>query len=398
MTASALVFTGASGQSQRPVGKICVSDNIREFASLWPRSDRLGTGHCYAFQCADILEIWSETIGAARQTQMAFVTVLDQNDKPLVLLPLGIERRSNIRILTFLDGGVSDYNAPVVFPAAQDWDARMIQAIWRTLRQLLPRFDIAIFDKMPGRVGDLPNPLILFGRASCVSSGFTLGLTDSWDNFARAHLPRCRDLRRKRRRLSEIGPITFEVAETWEQTEAFLEAMIRQKTRRYLETRGIDEFDRPGYRQFYPEMTHRAGSRGPVHLSALKVNGTIIAVHWGYVVGSRYYYLMPSFEGGDWLRYSPGRLLIEHLLEWSFHRGLKAFDFTVGNDEYKFEYSDETIPLHRLIVPATTIGRGYVNIHAATTRLRKTRTWQRLSPYLRKTRTWQRLRPNLLSE
>ena len=78
-------------------------------------------------------------------------------------------------------------------------------------------------------------------------------------------------------------------------------------------------------------------------------------------MGSRYYYLSPSFEGGDWLRYSPGRLLIEHLLEWSFRRGLKVFDFTVGNEEYKFEYSDVTIPLYRVIVPETTIGRSPVS-------------------------------------
>lgn len=119
-----------------------------------------------------------------------------------------------------------------------------------------------------------------------------------------------------------------------------------------------------------------------VHLSALKLDDTILAAHWGYVVGGRFYYLMPSFEGGDWNRYSADRLLIEHLLEWSFERGLEAFDFTVGDEDYKSEFCDLTIPLYSAIMLVSVSGRIYANVFAAKMRLQKTRAWPILRRHL----------------
>src|SRR5450759_3425056 len=107
------------------------TNDLRDLAGLWPRTDDVGPARCYAFQCADILEVWHDTIGAARRTQALFVAIVDAEDRPLMLLPLGIERRHGLRALTFLDGGVSDYNAPIVFPVARDWDTRTIGTVWQ---------------------------------------------------------------------------------------------------------------------------------------------------------------------------------------------------------------------------------------------------------------------------
>jgi CelD/BcsL family acetyltransferase involved in cellulose biosynthesis len=309
-----------------------------------------------------------------------FVAVVNADDQPLMLLPLGIEPRYGARVLTFLDGGVSDYNAPIVFPFAQDWDARTIGTVWQGLQKILLPFDVAIFDKMPGHVGDLPNPFMLFDISVCPYSGHAVSLSGAWEDFSKQRLPRRQDSRRKRRRLGEVGTLHFEVAETSAQFDTFLDALIRQKTRRYIETRGVDGFDRPGYRAFYPEMTRRFGKNGPVHLSALKLDDTIIAAHWGYVVGPRFYYLVPTFEGGDWGRYSAGRLLLEHLLEWSFARELEVFDLTNGDEPYKLEYCDLTIPLYRAVIPVTSLGRVYASAAAVKAQLPKIKGW---TPFIR---------------
>ena len=104
--------------------RICITSDIRDFAGFWPRSDRLGEARCYPFQCYEILELQCATIARARNAEPVFVTVLGQSDEPLALFPLSIESDSEftralrqIRVLRFLDGGLSDYNAPVVFPA-----------------------------------------------------------------------------------------------------------------------------------------------------------------------------------------------------------------------------------------------------------------------------------------
>ena len=68
---------------------------------------------------------------------------------------------------------------------------------------------------------------------------------------------------------------------------------------------------------------------------------------------------MPSYDPA-WGKASPGRLLLEHLIECSFREGLRAFDFTIGDEPYKASFcnvSDElyrrmTADLPRLGVPA----------------------------------------------
>ena len=283
--------------------QIQVSRDLGDFKTFWPRSDDPGPARCHVFQCADVLDVWLKTIGAARGVDPYFVVVADERGEPRFAVPLGIERRFGVRILTFLDGGVSDYNAPVVFAngaAARPYPLHQFVA---HLRGVLPPFDLVMFEKMPADVLDRPNPLVRPGMQNHVPSGHVTALAGTWTEAA-ARLPRRQDARRKRRKLDAMGKVTFVVADDRESRERLLDAMIRQKTRRYIETRGWDGFDRPGYRDYFRQMTERLGPSGTVHLSALALDDQVIAAHWGLVSGSRYYSLMPSFEA-EWSRFSP---------------------------------------------------------------------------------------------
>src|SRR5579872_2820370 len=96
-----------------------VTGTLAELADLWPRGTLPGAARLHAFQCAEVLQIWCETIGAARHTRPLFVAVSDEQGEAVMLLALGIERELGARVLRFLDGGVCDYTWPVLFPAAR---------------------------------------------------------------------------------------------------------------------------------------------------------------------------------------------------------------------------------------------------------------------------------------
>jgi CelD/BcsL family acetyltransferase involved in cellulose biosynthesis len=360
-----------TSQSGKPA-QIWLTHSLSDFSNFWPRSQRLEAARCYAFQCADILEVRCKTIAPARKIETLFVAVVDDEGSPLMLLPLGIERRFGVRILTFLDGGLSDYNSPIVFPATRDWREDDVRMIWRGLQELLPPFDLAILEKMPQQIGDLPNPLILLGTSPFPMSGHATTLSGTWHEFEAKRLPRRRTHRRYRRRLEERGKLTFEIAKTRQQVDTFLEALIRQKIRHHRETLTIAGFDQPGYRNFVTETTYRLPpSESTVHLSALKLDDTIIAAQWGYVVGSRFYYLIPSYEGGALHSFAPGHLLTEHLLEWSFAQGIEVFDFGVGDEDYKLEYCDIVIALYIAIIPVTFRGVAYSVVLKMTEKLKR---------------------------
>ncbi len=358
---------------RRPV-EIQTSRDLDAFKDIWPRSDDLGATRCHVFQCADVLKVWLETIGAARGVDAHFVVVSNERGEPWFALPLGVERRYGLRVLTFLDGGVSDYNAPVIFADAPAGRSFPVPALIERLRAFLPPFDLVMFEKMPAEVLDYSNPLVRQGMDHHVPSGHVMTLSGSWADYAANGLPRRQDSRRKRRKLEASGRVAFVVADDAMSRERLLAAMIRQKAARYIETRGWDGFDRPGYRDYFRQMTQRLGA-GAIHLSALELNGEPIAAHWGLVAGSRFYSLMPSFEA-EWNKFSPGRLLTEHLIEWSYARGLSCFDFGVGDETYKFEFRDRVLPLYRAVIPVTLAGSAGLFAVNRKNDVKNSRAWQ----------------------
>jgi CelD/BcsL family acetyltransferase involved in cellulose biosynthesis len=340
--------------------KVIVSNDIQNFHEIWPRSNRLGVASCYAFQCADILELSCSTIIAARKVSPLFAAIIAHDGVPLALIPLCIECHRNTRILTFLDVGLADYNAPVVFPGIRHWDQETISSVWSILRDALPPFDAVIFERMPDHVGDLPNPLTSLFHSSLLGfSGHACTLGGNWEEF-KTRLPHRRRFEKIFRQLTKRGPLTFDIATVPEQYDVFLEALIRQKKRRNLETRGVEGFVTPGYVALLRMAKHMLYPKGPVCLFALKVKEIIIATGWGYVVGSRFYYLITSFESGEWRPYSPGRLFIVKTSEWCLSVGLRTFDFGLGDEELKKEYCDILIPLYGASAAFTMKGHLYL--------------------------------------
>ncbi len=342
----------AAGGIEPPV---LVSRSLYEFREWWPRTDAIGEARCYAFQCADILEIWLETIGKACSIEPYFACVLAPSGRPAMLLPFGMRRRHGAAVLEFLDAGYSDYNAPVVFPEAQG-SGDAVQ-LWASLKRALPRFDVAVLEKMPDAVGDLPNPIAYLASSAHHESCHAVRLYRPWAQFAREHIPHLSDSNRRRRKLEKLGTVRCAIAATPEERERFLAAMMLMKRRKFRETHAPDGFSLPGAAAFYRETTARLGPGGTVQLSALLLDDRILAAHWGYVAGNRFYHLMPAHESGEWRAYAPGRLLNEWLLQWAVEQGLEFLDFGIGDEPYKFEYCDIHRPLRDAYLPQTLRGR-----------------------------------------
>jgi CelD/BcsL family acetyltransferase involved in cellulose biosynthesis len=359
-----------------PTFRLAVHEDIAAFDGLWPRTDTSPIAASYVFQRADLLAVWRDTIGAARATQPVFTAIFDRHDRPLMLLPLGIERRHGIRILGFLDGGVCDYNAPVLFPGGACLNADDMRQVWEALTRVLPPFDLALFDKMPGEIRGMPNPLLELGARVRAPSGHVATLDGTWEEFSAKRLPRRRHTLRKRRRLTELGNLRFTIAATAAERARLFDATMRQKSRQLAEIRGASVRD-PGFREFYSALA--ADPHGPVHLSGLQVDDNVIATHLGLLAENRFYFLVPAYEGGEWSRFSAGRILIEDLIEWCFANRVEIFDFGIGDEPYKLEYRDRDLPLYQAVIPVTVSGRAVAAAAMARRQfrsaLRTARTW-----------------------
>ena len=342
------------------IAKIVVGDDLATFSKFWPNSSSTTSARRYAFQCADILDIWRQTIGRARKLSPFFVAISDYDGALLLLLPLVVVKSKGLRILRFVDEGVSDLNAPVVFPGARNWNQSIVQSLWTELKRQLPPFDLALFDKMPELVEDWPNPLRFLRTATGQYGSYKTKLPTDWDRDAKRRLPDYADSRRRIRNLSKRGSVSFFIPQTNEEALAVLSALLELKSQKFIQTKGRDSFiTEPGYRDYYVEATKQLFGVGPVHIAALKLESTILAAHFGYVVGKRFYALVTGFKNEpEWRHYATGRLLNEFLLEHCSKRGLKIFDWGLGDESHKARLADEHVNLHEAVLPATVLGRG----------------------------------------
>ena len=339
--------------------RVTVAASPFDFGDLWPKIDRPGSARVHIFQTAELLQLWCATIGKARGVAPLFLRVDGASGEPIMLVSMGLERRAaGVRVLTYLDGGVSDYNAPILL--TDEPVTSSPGALWRALTEALPTFDVAMLEKMPHQVLGAGNPLSNLAAEAQPPSAHVVPLQGDWPAFVRTRLHRPKDSRRKMSRLAEHGEVRFVIAETQSDVERLFPVLIAQKTRRYLDLNSEDGFDRPGYRDYYRTVTTELFPRGVVHLSALEVGGEILATHWGLTFNQRFYALMLAFAEHPLSRYSPGRLLVERLVEWSFARGLSAFDLGVGDMAWKQHFSPERVPLRHLAFAANPVGWTYL--------------------------------------
>jgi CelD/BcsL family acetyltransferase involved in cellulose biosynthesis len=320
------------------------------------------------------------------------VHIADQRGSTLMLLPLGISRRHGLSILHFLGDPVTDYHAPLVHPElAAKLNAGALNRLIAFVVAQLPPVDVIAFEKMPLVTNGVTNPLARLPGARHMHNAYAATLGETFVEFKKRRSAKFfSSSARKWRRLSEIAPAKLCIAKSPDAAADILRALVRQKKRFYREVGAPNLFAKPHCLAFYATMAARHMVTRLIQTSALYAGGTIVATHWGMVFRNRFYWLMPTYEAGDWARFSPDRLLMQSLMEWSISQGLNEFDLTIGDETYKSLWADHTLHLYDCIRGLTLKGTVYRMIRAAGGQIKD---WAKRSAWPRTlVSAWRRLR------
>jgi CelD/BcsL family acetyltransferase involved in cellulose biosynthesis len=324
-------------------------------------------GDCYAFQSYDWLSNWHSLVGSKMQIQPCLTLVEYPEGSPLMLLPLGIQKRAGIARLIWLGGAITDYKCPLL---GRDFSNRvngdLFARIWDGILEKLPPHDAIFLDSQPRRIADQDNPFLAFNCKPHPSNAHSARLGDDYQGFLRSKRSgkSINTEKRKQKRLEKMGTLSFVIAEGEEQARHLLAAMIRQKSRSYDELGVPNLFEQAGYSDFFTYMTENYIDRSFVHLSALTLDDTILATHWGLVYKKRFYHLLPTYERSEHTKYAPGNVLLRHLFEWCIANGIEIYDFTVGDEPYKYLWRDQELELHDYFRARTLKGACYLLPHS----------------------------------
>jgi CelD/BcsL family acetyltransferase involved in cellulose biosynthesis len=131
-------------------------------------------------------------------------------------------------------------------------------------------------------------------------------------------------------------------------------------------------FARPGYLEFYRDVAGNPATRDFVHISRLDVGEEIAATNLGLVFAGSYYHVLASYTDGDLSRWGPGAAHLNDLLRYAIERGLKVFDFTIGDERYKRDWCDGVQPLHDHVSAASWRGAVMTGPAIALQKLKRT--------------------------
>lgn len=321
-----------------------VASDYVQVESLWERL--ASEGAALPFQRSSWLSHW---YAAHRATHDPLLVTLTEHGKPLLALPLALSRRGSLRIIGFADGGVTDYNAPILGRAAPSTapDAARMMA---KLLDVLPPADLLLLDKMPERVGGRINPLAIAPKAmSSQLNGNVLHVPGAWEDWHKG-LERTfrKELERSLRVFSKFDGAQFCRFDLLEQA-APVYAALKQAQGERIRALGLPYIlDEPEHEAFYDGLFAEGLPRGDVVLTALTVNDDVVAALLGVTDGKHYAMVRLATGGDKWKGCSPGRLLIERTMKLLHEDGYRSFDFTIGDYAYKRRMGVTATPLREM--------------------------------------------------
>ena len=164
---------------------------------------------------------------------------------------------------------------------------------------------------------------------------------DDWDNFfaqKRSKSTR-QDLRRRLRRLGELGDVEFRRYEDPAAVERIFPQLQTLYQKRWEDKFVSINFTSDKGRQFYCEMAADFSRQGQLDLLTVELNDQVIAFTLSLVKDHQFTWLLtahdPSYD-----RYFAGEQVIIRMLEDAFKRSsILEIDFTRGDEPYKYKWA-----------------------------------------------------------
>jgi CelD/BcsL family acetyltransferase involved in cellulose biosynthesis len=257
---------------------------------------------------------------------------------------------------------VSDYNAPMLAGEAPR-DGASMQAVGRALlaalRRLPDRPDLVRLKKMPAEIRGRPNPLVASGwNGSSSLNGNVVEVGEDFEAYRtsirKMQMPRCW------RVFTRHPGARFRIATTVDEALEFVDVMDAQQHQR-MEKLGVAfVLDDSSHGKFYRDVVSRGITEGYAVVCALIADDQIVATTMGLRLGENYSLLRTSNAGGHWSNCSPGLLCVERTMAALHEQGVRNFDLSIGNYDYKRRFGAKHLSLTDVSIALSWRGAPYL--------------------------------------
>ena len=126
-----------------------------------------------------------------------------------------------------------------------------------------------------------------------------------------------------------------------------LDALAAFHERRYRSRGGSTAFSSDAARAFHDDATRRALDRGWLRMYALRLDGRIAAVMYGFSCAGCFYFYQHGYDEA-YASHSTGLVLMALTIRAAIDEGAREFDLLWGTESYKSLWARSERPLERV--------------------------------------------------
>jgi CelD/BcsL family acetyltransferase involved in cellulose biosynthesis len=339
------------------LARVAVFRSMAEAEPHWRALENAGA-LMSAYQRFDFMAAWQRHLGSAEGVTPAIVVGFDAVNVPLVVLPLGMRRFGELKIVGFLGGKHVNFNLGLWrrdFVAGAD--ANVLDRLAKALGA-----DALVLRNQPHEWQGIRNPLSLWPHTRSPSIGHKGALKRDFEALIAERLSSStrRKIRKKGEKLSDAGGMTFARADSDADALRLLDVFFQQKIARMRQIGQNDVFGDPDVQDFLKAAILRNTGRPPVEIYSLSVGPDVIATFAGVCDDERFSAMFNSIEPDRFQTESPGEQSLFHLVKHCCERGLKTFDLGIGEARYKNLFCQDDEPVFDTLVALSPAGRLYV--------------------------------------
>jgi CelD/BcsL family acetyltransferase involved in cellulose biosynthesis len=318
----------------RPVGLQLLTTG-EELAALAPEWEQLA-GRCPGYHLSQT-HPWAETawrvVAQPAGRTLHCLALRDDDGRLVAVWPMVARRDGGTTVVRPLGFEGSEYSQPLVEPG--DRRAARIEQLLQAAGRLGDAIEL-IHVPAGSALADVLAKRRQVAVAHDVLSASFIARADhaDWKAFTATFSSKFRyALRRAAKRLAESGPVEIGPVAAADVPALVDWSLARKKA--WLDQAGLrnDWIGRRSYRDFLVAMLGRDDPVGRMLLFAIRVAGQPVAANLVTVDRTRAEGYFTVFDP-EWSIASPGSVLTEHVLAWTFERGLDL-DFRIGDEAYK---------------------------------------------------------------
>ncbi|WP_075619794.1 GNAT family N-acetyltransferase [Paenisporosarcina indica] len=262
------------------------------------------------------------------------ILVVEDNDKWIGFFPFQFTNKWNSTLVEFVARDEADYMDVIVY----DKDKKA--AIPFILNYLITSIPNVVFNlhgllsssktttNIMGYLKSRDYPTTIFSSVTPYIHIESIDLNDYMKPRKKLH-----GLNRREKRIQLIGDLT-----TASVDPSDMETVFSLHDKHWKQKLDTSKFKNQAHKDFYHALLSVKDRPIEVKVDALFLNDQMIAFTYGFMCRGRYVSFIIGHDD-DYNLYSPGRILMNKLIEHSRKHGIKIFDLSVGDDPYKLDWN-----------------------------------------------------------